>query len=249
MPGSLVSTRSSFSRGEVGAVGDADLTGVDRAADADAAAVVDAHPRGARTRVDEAVQERPVGDRVRPVDHRLGLAVGRGDRARVEVIAADHDRRLQFTGTHHLIEAQPEPVSLPVAEPADPRRQALERDTLAGHRDPAVQTFVVGELVEHGPVGGGDVGRIARQGDPTERTEALAEQRADVGREEARVVEGTFEAAELGFGAQAVAVVEHLGAGVHEPDHRLAVGRHRRAGAAGELGRIVAPQFVRRLAA
>ena len=114
--------------GEVGAVGDADLAGVDRAADADAAAVVDAHPGGARARVDEAVEERPVGDRVRPVDHRLGLAVGRGDRARVEVIAADHDRRLQFTGTHHLIEAQPEAVSLPVAEPADARRQALERD-------------------------------------------------------------------------------------------------------------------------
>src|SRR6187399_161873 len=38
--------------GEVGAVGDADLTGVDRAADADATSVVDAHPRGARTRVD-----------------------------------------------------------------------------------------------------------------------------------------------------------------------------------------------------
>ena len=32
---------------------------------------------------------------------------------------------------HHLVEAQPEPVALAVAEPADPRRQALERDPLA----------------------------------------------------------------------------------------------------------------------
>ena len=33
---------------------------------------------------------------------------------------------------HHLVEAQPEPVALAVAEPADPRRQTLERDPLAG---------------------------------------------------------------------------------------------------------------------
>ena len=48
--------------------------------------------------------------------------------------------------------------------------------------------------------------------DPAERALALAEQRADVGGHEARVVEGALEAAELRLGAQAVAVVEHLGA-------------------------------------
>ena len=31
-----------------------------------------------------------------PSGHRLGLAVGGGDRARVEVVAADHDRRRQL---------------------------------------------------------------------------------------------------------------------------------------------------------
>ena len=78
----------------VGAVRDDDHPGVDRVADPDAAAVVDAHPGRARGDVDERVQDRPVGDRVRAVAHRLGLAVRRGDRAGIEVVAADHDRRL-----------------------------------------------------------------------------------------------------------------------------------------------------------
>ena len=51
-------------RGELGPVGDADLAGVQREAHADAAAVVERDPRGARRRVDERVEDRPVGDRV-----------------------------------------------------------------------------------------------------------------------------------------------------------------------------------------
>ena len=46
-----------------------------RAADADAAAVVDRHPGGAGRDVDHRVEQRPVGDGVGAVEHRLGLAV------------------------------------------------------------------------------------------------------------------------------------------------------------------------------
>jgi hypothetical protein len=127
------------------------------------------HPRGAAAGVDERVQQRPVGDRVRPVEHRFRLAVRRGNRSGVEVVAPDHDRRRELSAAHHLVEAQPEPVALAVAEPADARRQALEGDPLRRHRDPAVQRLVVGELLEHCPIGGGDVGRITRQRDPAER--------------------------------------------------------------------------------
>ena len=169
------------------------------------------HDRAGR-RVDQRVEQRPVGDGVGAVGHRLGLAVRRRDRARVEVVAADHDRRRQLAAAHHLVEAQAEPVALAVAEPADARRQALEGDPLAGQLDPAGERLVVGELLEHGAVGGGDVGRVARQRHPAERALALAEQRPDVGGQEARVVEGPVEAAEPRLGAQAVAVVEHLGA-------------------------------------
>ena len=189
------------------------------------------HPRRARRRVDERVEQRPVGDGVGAVGHRLGLAVRRGDRAGVEVVTPDDDRRRQLAAAHHLVEAQPEAVALAVAEPADARRQALEGDALAGEADPAGEALVVGELLQHRSVGRRDVGRVAGQGDPAERSLALAEQRPDVGRQEAWVGERPVEATQLGLGAQAVAVVEDLGALVHEPDHRRAVPGHRLAGA------------------
>ena len=55
------------------------------------------------------------------------------------------------------LKRQPGLVPLAVAEPADPGRQALEGDPLPGAADPLVQPVVVGEQVEHRPVGGRDV--------------------------------------------------------------------------------------------
>jgi hypothetical protein len=93
--------------GGVGAVADDDHAGVLRIAHADAAAVVQADPGGAAGGVEQRVEQRPVADRVAAVLHRLGLAVGAGDRAAVEVVAADHDRRLQLARAHHLVERRP----------------------------------------------------------------------------------------------------------------------------------------------
>ena len=151
------------------------------------------------------------------------------------MIASDHDRCAQLAAPHHLVEPQPEAVALAVAEPADPRREALVGDPFAGHLDPPGERRVVGELLEHGAVGRRDVGRVARQRDPPERSLALAEQRADVGGEEARVVERPVEAAEACLGTQAVAVVEDLAAAIEEPDHRPAVGGHALARPADQL--------------
>ena len=102
----------------------------------------------------------------------------------------------------------------------------------------------MGELVEHGPVGGRDVGRITRQGHPAERPLALAEQRPDVGGQEARVVEGPLAAPQEGLGPQAVAVVEHLGSGVEEADHGLHMGGHGGSGPADELLGLAPAQLV-----
>ena len=129
-------------------------------------------------------------------------------------------------------------VPLAVAEPADPGRQALEGDPLAGQPDPPGQRLVLREQVEDGPVGGGDVGRVAGERRPAERALALAEQRPDVRRHEAGEVERPLVAAELRLAPDRVAVVEHLGAGVEEADHRLDVLGHRRAGPVGELVRL-----------
>ena len=134
MPGSLVRRRSSFSRGEVGAVGDGNLAGVDGPADADAAAVVDGDPGGAGGGVEQGVEQRPVGNRVRPVGHGLGLPVRGGDGAGVEVVAADHDRRLDLAFLDELVEQQAGLGAFAVAEPADTGGQALELDALLRRR-------------------------------------------------------------------------------------------------------------------
>ena len=110
---------------------------------------------------------------------------------------------------------QPGQVALAVPQPADPRRQPLERHALTGHRDPPAQPLVVGEQLEDRPVGRGDVGRVAGERRPAERPLALAEQRPDVRRHEAREVEGPVEPALAGLVADRVAVVEDLGAAVH----------------------------------
>ena len=70
------------------------LPGVDRLAHARRRRRGGSRPSSRRTAVlTQRVEQRPVGDRVGAVAHRLGLALGRGDRARVEVVAPDHDRR------------------------------------------------------------------------------------------------------------------------------------------------------------
>ncbi len=71
--------------------------------------------------VEQGIEDRPVGDRVGAVTHGLCLAVRGGDRAGVEVIAADHDRRLDFTASHQLVEGDSRPISFSVPQPADSR--------------------------------------------------------------------------------------------------------------------------------
>lgn len=151
------------------------------------------------------------------------------------MVAADHDRRLQRAVGDHLVEPLARPVAFAVAEPADPGGQALELDALAGQLDPAGQRLVLREEVEDGAVGVVDVGGVAGQRRPAEGALALAEQRADVGRDEAGEGEGPLVAGELRLAADGVAVVEDLGAGVLEADHRLHVPGHRLAGALGEF--------------
>ena len=176
-------------RGRVGPVGDDDHAGVDRVADPDAAAVVDADPGRARGDVHEGVQDRPVGDRVGAVAHRLGLAVRRGDGARVEVVASDHDRRRDAARADELVDREPRAGAVAVAEPADPRRQALEGDPRGRELEPATEQHVVREEPRELAVDLRDVAGIAGEGGPPERPDAPAEERPDVGRDEARVCE------------------------------------------------------------
>ena len=44
------------------------------------------------------------------------------------MVAADHDRRLEFAIRHHLVEGKPDAMAIAETDPANARRQALELD-------------------------------------------------------------------------------------------------------------------------
>ena len=157
------------------------------------------HPGGAADGVDERVEQRPVGDRVGAVAHRLGLAVRRGDGAGVEVVAADDDGRRDLAARHESLKRRPASRALAVAQPADARGQALEaarapapsRSSGAAPRSPGTAPGSPRSVRA-------DVLRIARQRRPAERALALAEQRPDERGHETREVEGVRHAGRPG---------------------------------------------------
>jgi hypothetical protein len=143
---------------------------------------------------------------------------------------------------YQLVEAEPERGAGAEAEPADPRRQPLERHALARQPDPAGERLVLRKHLEDGVIGRADVVGVTRQRGPAERPLALAEERPDVRRHEARDVERVGHPAELRLGPDVVAVVEDDGAGAHERQHGRDVRRHRRHRACGVVGRVGGPQ-------
>jgi hypothetical protein len=117
----------------------------------------------------QRVEQRPVGDRVGPVEHRLGLAIGAGHRPTVEVVATDDDRGTHCARGDEVVEQRARLVALAIAEPADASRQALEGNSLLGPAHPPVQAVVVREELEDRLVGDRDVLRVAGEGGPAER--------------------------------------------------------------------------------
>ncbi len=204
---------------------------------------MDRDPGRAARDVEHRVEERPVADRVGTVAHRFGLAVRRGDAAAVEMIAADHDRRLQLTARDHRIERQADPVAVAQTDPADPRRQPLKRDPLMRHVEPAVQMRVVRQQLLDLRVGLRDVVGIARERDPAERSDPAAEQRPDVRRHESRVRERVRKAGLERHLANVVAVVERRDAEAMKRDHGFDVRDHRALRRLGDGLRIALACF------
>src|SRR3546814_2868532 len=86
--------------------------------------MVDLDPGGSARSVEEGVEQRPVGNRVRAVSHGFRFAVGAGDRAGVQMIAADHDRTLELARGDHFVELQADPVA--VAERSEEHTSELQ---------------------------------------------------------------------------------------------------------------------------
>ena len=174
---------------------------------ANTAAVVQADPSGAAGGVEQRVEQRPVADRITAVPHGFGLAVGGGDRAAVEVVAANHDGCLEFTGANHLVEGQARDVAFTQPNPANAGWQPLKSDALSRHVQPPVQPGVLGKQLLHFCVGLADVFGVTAQRHPAERPHTPAKQRAHVGGHKAGVVKGIGHPKVFGHLAQVVAVV------------------------------------------
>jgi len=154
------------------------------------------------------------------------------------VISADHDRGAQLAIGNHFIESEPEAVTVAQPDPADAGRQALEGDPVARHIEPPVQVGIIGQQLLDLLVCLVDVFRITREGDPAERADAPAEQRADVGGHETREIKGVFETRIEGDLSDIVAIVECGDARVPEVQHGLDLDFHRGAGGALDGFRI-----------
>ncbi len=104
MPGSRIGGEHALQppAARLGAIGHHHHPGMLRVADADAAAVMNGNPGRARRRIEHRVEQRPIGDGVRPVAHGFGFAIGRRHRTGIQMIAPDHDRRLRaFRAVHN----------------------------------------------------------------------------------------------------------------------------------------------------
>jgi hypothetical protein len=144
-----------------GAVHDDYLTRVLRVSDPDPTAVVEAHPGGPTDRVEQGVEDWPVGNGIRAVLHPLRLSVRTRHRSRIEVVAPDHDWRLHLAPGHHQVEPVPGSGPLAIAQPADPCRKTLKLHALARQLEPTVQMSVLGKQLHHRLVRAVDVLRIA----------------------------------------------------------------------------------------
>src|SRR5947209_1848863 len=113
-----------------GAIGDDYLASMQRVADADATAMMERHPRRAAGDVEHRVEERPVGDGVGAITHSFGLSERRRYAAGIQMIAANHDRRGDFTLGDKIVDRDAEPGAIGLSEPANSSRQALKLDLL-----------------------------------------------------------------------------------------------------------------------
>src|SRR5690625_5075477 len=193
------------------------------------------------------MEDRPVSDRITPILHRLGLTERRCDRAGIEMVSTDREGCAHLTARYEIVERDPEPRPLALAEPADPGREPLEGNPLLRHRDPAPEVLILGEEFEDEFIGPVDILRITREGDPPEGALTLRKEGSDIGRNEAGEGEGILEAGIEGLATEVVAIVEGDRSPPPHLDHGLTVDPHRLLRATDIILRIPLPQLRRRL--
>src|SRR5437870_13635013 len=111
------------------------------------------------------------------------------------MIAADHDRRLDLSRLHEMVDSLAEESALTISQPADPRRQALKSHFLTREVDPSIQNFVLRKQLQNEIVCQRDVARVSRERDPAKRPAAFRKHRTDVCGNESWTVIGVLHTA------------------------------------------------------
>ena len=142
------------------------------------------------------------------------------------MVATDNDGGFQFATFNHFVELQTRPVAVTKSDPANSRRQALKRNPLPCHVKPVVKMCVVWKQLLHRLIGPVDILRIARQGAPSERTDPLAEQRSDIGRNKTWKCKGVLQPFLKGNLANIIAIIQSRHTVVPEIYHRLHMRLH-----------------------
>src|SRR5262245_30166573 len=96
------------------------------------------------------------------------------------MIPANDDWGFHAMVSYQLIEAKPSLGSFPVAQPADSCRQPLKRNLRRSVPYPILQCRVIRKQFQNSLIRNGNVFGVPAQGDPTEWSVALAEQRPDI---------------------------------------------------------------------
>src|ERR1700678_4010435 len=135
------------------------------------------------------------------------------------MIATDDDGRFQLTRFHHFIKRQTCQMPLSQAEPADARRKTLERDTLASHFKPAMDTAIFRKELLHLFVGLVNVVGVSRKSHPAKWALAFTEQRPDIGRYESGKIERVLHSLLKRHLPDIVAVVDRRHAHLMEIQH------------------------------
>jgi hypothetical protein len=146
------------------------------------------------------------------------------------MIAANNDRRRYLATRHELIERERKPGTITLPEPTNARRQSLKCNALARKLNPSTQLRILRKELEHELVRTRDIGGIAGERHPSERTLTFAKEGPHILGHEAGNPERVVDTGIERDGPNVVAVVERDGTTVLHGPHRAHVIHDRRRG-------------------
>src|SRR5438874_5649916 len=136
------------------------------------------------------------------------------------MIASNYDWRFQLAALYQLVHRFAKLGALAVAQPANPRGQALKLDSLARELHPARERLVLGKQFESEFVGSRNVLWVTAQCDPAKWTAPLAKQRTNVLGNKTRHIKCIRHAGFFGLSADVVSIIERDCAFFLQCEHR-----------------------------